>query len=324
MSSLFKGKLSLVLVCLCAVPLPASIALGQTVIATIPVAGYAGQGAVDPEAQKVYMPVDSPGVIVIDEKTNTVTGTITLDTQWGAVSVALNPNNGLLYIGAQSGGLFVVNPKTHATVGFINVNAVSVAVNPRTNKVYASDFNSTLYVIDAETNNIDRTIAINGIQNIALNPFTDRVYAAIQYIPGQVAVVNGKNDEIVAEPAAGSGLSFVVSVDPGRDLFYSTEQFGTLTVYDGKTNTKVKSVAIPGQPVGLSLDPITRDLYVSNYGTNELDIIDGATYATKGTVALTAPMYSTDDPFHKLLYVGTQSTDANGNTVATISVVKTQ
>src|ERR1017187_8147030 len=101
MSSLLKGKLSLVLVCLCTVPLPASIALGQTVIATIPVAGYAGQGAVDSLAQKVYIATQSPAAIVIDEKTNTVTGTITLDTQWATTSVALNPNNGLLYIAAQ-------------------------------------------------------------------------------------------------------------------------------------------------------------------------------------------------------------------------------
>ncbi len=324
MSSLLKGKLSLILVCLCTVPLPASIALGQTVIATIPVAGYVGQGAVDPEAQKVYMPNGSNQVIVIDEKTNTVTGTITVDTLYPVTSVALNPKNRLLYIGAEVGGLFVVNPKTHATVAFINVDGSSVAVNPLTNKVYASDFNSYLYVIDAETNTIEKMITINGIQNIALNPFTDRIYAAIESFPGAVAVVNGRNNHIIAEPAAGSGLSFSVSVDPVRNLFYSAEQFGTVTVYDGKTNKQVTSIAIPGQPDGIAFDPITRDIYVSNYGTNELDIISGSTYAITGTVALTAPAYLTDDPFHKLLYVSTLGTDANGNAIGTITVVKTK
>jgi len=310
MRSLSKRKLSLVFACLCTVPLPASIALGQTVIATIPISGYAGQGAVDPVARKVYLPNGYPEVIVIDEKTNTVTGTITLDTQFAVTSVALNPNNGLLYIGAQAGGLFVVNPKTHATVGFINATATSVAANPLTNKVYASDFESNLYVIDAETNTIDRMITINGIQDIALNPFTDRIYAAFDYIPGQVAVVDGKNNHII--------------VDPIRNLFYSAEQFGTVTVYDGKTNKQVTSIAIPGQPDGMAFDPFTRDLYVSNSGTNELDIINGATYAITGTIKLNSPMFMTNDPFHKLLYVSTLGTDANGNAIGTITVVKTK
>jgi len=60
MRSLSKRKLSLVFACLCTVPLPASIALGQTVIATIPISGYAGQGAVDPVARKVYLPNGYP------------------------------------------------------------------------------------------------------------------------------------------------------------------------------------------------------------------------------------------------------------------------
>ena len=69
MRSLSKRKLSLVFACLCTVPLPASIALGQTVIATIPISGYAGQGAVDPVARKVYLPNGYPEVIVIDAGT---------------------------------------------------------------------------------------------------------------------------------------------------------------------------------------------------------------------------------------------------------------
>ena len=323
MISLLKGKLSLVLVCLCTVPLPASIALGQTVIATIPIAGYAGQGAVDPETQKVYMPDAYPEVLVIDEKTNSVTGKIPIKTQWGAVCAALNQTNGLLYIGAMEGGLFVVNSKTHKTVGFINVNAYSVAVNPWTNKVYVSDFGDNLFVIDGETNAIDKIITVNGIEDIALNPFTDRIYAASNDMPGSVAVVDGKNNHILADPAAASDLSFSVAVDPIRNLFYSAEQFGTVTVYDGWTNKQVKSIAIPGQPDGMVFDPFTRDLYVVTYVSNELDIINGETYAITGTIKLNSPMFMTDDPFHKLLYLSTDGTDANGNTVGTITVVKT-
>lgn len=330
MISSINRKLSPVFVCLCTIPFAASFALGQTVIATIPVAGFAGQGAADPITQKVYIPTgagsDGIGqVTVIDEKTNTIAGIITVATDWQVVAVAWNPVKNLLYVGAENGGLFIVNPKTHATVGFINVNASSLAFNPATNKIYASDFNSNLYVIDAETGNIETTIAIQGIENIAVNPVTNRIYAAVQdFSPGAVAVVDGSTNQVIAQVPAGSGLTFGVAVDPIRNVFYSAEQFGTMTVYDGRTNTETTAVTIPGQPSGLSFDPITRLAYVSNYAANSVDIVNGATDEITGSVAVgNQPEYSTDDPFHKLLYVGTSSTNAQGEPVFALSVIKT-
>lgn len=198
----------------------------QSVIATIPVEDFVGGGAIDPLAKLAYIPTGNYNgttsqVTVVNEETQTISSYITLATDWPAASAALNYKTGLLYVGTEFGGLFVVNPKTGATVAFVNVNAVSVAVNSVTNKIYASDFDQYLYVVDGATNTIDTMVNIQGIENITMNPLSNRIYAAVDFNPGEVAVVDGKTNRVVAEPTAASGLSFGVAVDPFRDIFYS-------------------------------------------------------------------------------------------------------
>jgi hypothetical protein len=56
-----------------------------------------------------------------------------------------------------------------------------------------------------------------------------------------------------------------------------------------------------------------------------LDVINAEDNTLVGTLAVgSEPGYLTDDPTHKLLFVGTQGIDANGNPLFWITVVKTK
>jgi DNA-binding beta-propeller fold protein YncE len=329
-STVLKGSLSLTLACACTFSVTARLN-AQSVIATIPAAGFVGGGSVDPIARRAYIPTGnnngvSAVVTVIDERTNTVARTINFPTAWAAVSVALNPLNGLLYVGTGSGGLYVANARTGATVGFVNVNAASVALNPVTDKIYVSDFESNIYVIDGNTNHIEADIPINSIlQNIAVNPITNRIYAAIEdFNPGSVYVIDGGSNQIIAQAPAGSGLTFDVAVDPLLDTFYSGDQFGTATAYNGGNNKQVTAISLPNQPAGVAADPLTHTIYVSESTGNGVAVINGSTNTLTETVAVRPqPVYMTDDPVNKLLYVGCQGVDSNGFPTYSISVVKT-
>jgi len=301
------------------------------VIANIPVPGFVGQGQSDPITGKAYIPV-STGVAVVDEKTNTVETVITVATNWTITAAAINPLTNLLYVGAQSGGMFVVDARTHRTVGFVNVNAVSIDLDPITNTIYASDFSSTLYVVNGKTNAVETSIPISGIQNIAVNPVTNRIYAAQENLPGNVIVIDGKNNQIVATVAAGGDLSVGVAVDPIHNLFYSSEEFGlnfnqtasTATAYDGKTNTQTAVVQIPGQAGSLVVNPLTQKIYVAGSTDNELNAIDGKTNKLTGNLAVgTNPQYETIDSLRGLVYVGTEDTSDPNNLTGNLAVVKT-
>ncbi len=310
----------------------------QSVIATIPIENFAGGGAVDPQAKLAYIPTGTDNgvnaqVTIVNEATQTVSGYITLATNWPATSAALNYKTGLLYVGTEYGGLFVVNPKTGQTVAFVNVNAVSVAVNSATNKVYASDFEQSLYVVDGATNNIDASIPVQGIQNIAVNRFTNRIYAAVEYNPGRLAVIDGSTNQEIADPAAASGLSFGVAVDPFRNIVYSSDTnqlsssgTGTVSVFSGQTNTLTGSVTLEGYPALVVEDPATFLVYASNPVENTVDLINGSNNSLTGSVAVgSQPQYMTDDPVNKLLYVGCQGpNNPNGYATYLLYVIKTR
>lgn len=310
----------------------------QKVIATIPVGGFVGGGAVDPQAKVAYLPTyDGSGttaqISVVNEESQKIERYITLDTEWGTVSAALDYKTGLLYVGTQFGGLYAVNPKNGKTVGYVNVQASSVAVNSETNMVYVSDFESNLYAIDGATDNIVADIAVQGIENVAVNPITNTIYAAVSFNPGEVAVVDGATNQIVAQPTAASGLTFGVAVDPIRNIFYSSDTnqlsssgTGTVSVYNGKTNTLATSVTLEGYPALVVEDPVTFTVYASNYPENTVDIIDGATNTLLGSVPVgSGPQYMTDDPVRKLLYVGCQGPDnAQGDPTFVLYVIKTR
>ncbi len=291
-------------------------------------AGFPGQGVYDNATQETYVPTGTnasgTSEITVINKKNVVVKTFTLPTNWGAVTAALNPITRKLYVGAEDGGLFVLNPKTGVLIGYVNVSAVSVVVNQFTNKVYVSDFVGTLNVIDGATDNIIKSIPVNGIENIAINPVTNRVYAAQDYFPGQVTVINGQSDTILTTVQAGSGLTFSVTVDPLTNTFYSSEELGTVTVYDGKTNQRKAVIAIPGQPATVICDPSEKKAYVTDSADNKVYIIDTKTNTVTGGLTVGAtPQYMTIDSVHDLLYVGnTGQTDANGNPVFSLSVIK--
>jgi DNA-binding beta-propeller fold protein YncE len=329
-----QARVCLVLASACATALTGSQAFAQTVVANIPVPGFVGSGAVEQRAHRVYIPAGSNGtngvVEVINAVKRTIATTIELDTPWPATSAALNPRTGVLWVGAENGGLFEIETKTYKTIGFVNVNAAAIALNPETDTVYVSDFDSTLSVVDGKTRNIVYTNSnLGGILNLVADPFNNRVYIAMQlFNPGAVWVLDGRTNEIIAKLPAGSSFTNSVALDPFHDAVYSADQglgTGTATIYSTKTDTQIASLPISGDPDGVAVDPLTRMVFVSDLQNNQLDVINGKDNTLVGTLAVgSEPGYLTDDPVHKLLFVGTQGVDANGNPLFWITVVKTK
>lgn len=285
-------------------------ASAQTVIATIPLAGSPGGIGVDPVAQKIYV-AEGPQVQVIDEKTNTPVASFTINTNWAITDVKPNPATGLIYVAAQNGGMWVVDPKTYQPITMVNVNAVTLAVNPATNTIFASDFNNTLWAVDGKSNTIVTQISINGIENVAVNPATNTIYAAQDLFPGQITVINGKNYKEVATVKAGSGLSFDVTTDAEHNQFFSGDQMGTVSMYDGKTNKLIAAPNTGGQMVGVSADPAVGKVYAADYQNNVVDVLSETTHTVINSIPVgTNPEYMDIDPFRGFLYVGNSSSSS--------------
>jgi YVTN family beta-propeller protein len=299
-----KRKLTLAAAGICLLSLSTIAAGAQRLVATIP--GHAVDVAVDPATQLVYATAGQQ-VNVISEKTNTIVGTIPIPTTRNVIGDAVNPLTNRLYVG-DGQTLYVVDTNTKKVTATVNVPAFGVYVNAAANKIYVSDFNSDVYSIDGRTNNILKDIHIaDGVQNLAFNQLTNRVYVATQFFFGTVAVLDGNTDSVITEVRDGGNLAFGVGVDPLRNLVYVTDQFGTVSVINGATNTLAATINVGGGPASLVNDPFTQRVYVNNAGLNAVQTIDARTNTIINTVAAgTGPTYSDIDLRTGLLYVQSQ------------------
>jgi len=306
----FQGKVALAAAAFCLLPFSTTLASAQKIIAAIPIPN-ATDVAINPVTELAYIPSGS-AVAIVSEKTNTVLGYALIESAYGPEEVAVNPLTNRLYV-TTSQALYVVDTTTNLVVATVNVPAVGVAVNIATNKIYVSDFESNVYVIDGKTNNLLKDIQFpEGVENLAVNPVTNRIYVAEDLFPGKVGVINGATDTILTTVNAGGDLTFSVGVDYVHNLVYTADQLGTVSVIDGKTNTLKTTITTGGQPGYVSVDSLRNRVYVDNTGNglSAIQVINGANDKIINTVSIPGgPNYSDIDPYRSRLYVTTLGPD---------------
>jgi len=184
--------------------------------------------AVDPSTHMVYV-VDDNYVSVINEETDTVTGT-------------LYPTGDDL---------------------------MGVAVDPLTDMVYVTSYETSyapnsVSVVNGATGDVTATIDLGfNPQSIAVDPLTDMVYVA-DGAPNSVLVINGATNTVTGTIGVGSDPRSV-AVDPLTDTVYVTNYLsGTVSVIDGATNTVTGTISVGSNPSGLAVDPSTGTVYAAD------------------------------------------------------------
>ncbi len=290
-----------------------------SVLATIDTPA-APAGLVIDEAAKLVYVTAGVNLLIIDESSNAIIDSIPVSSSSQLAGLALDTATSNLYIGGTT-ALYVFDTRSRQVSATLPIPAVSVGVNIDTNKVYVSNFNSTVYVVDGATNSVLSTIPILGIlQNLAVNSYTNRVYAAVQDFPGQVVVIDGNSDNALTTVNAGGNLTSNVAVDISSNLIYTADEQGTVSVIDGATNKLTKTIQVPGAPAGLAVDQATHRVYVTN--GNELQVIDGAAGTLIGSITVGPdPQFDATDSNAGLLYVG--NVPPYGSASPSVTVVST-
>ena len=216
----------------CASTLPSA---AQTLVTDIPVAGYPYGVAVNPSTNRIYAAVmppnnGTPQVAVIDGGSNTVIDTIT--TPRGAAEMAVN---------------FV------------------------TNRVYTGGCNSTgctLTVIDGSTDKVLGGIPITtnqgiGIQGVAVNPVTNRIYVS-DATDAKVDVIDGNTNKIIASITFGGAQPLGLAVDFGTNQVAVAIDGPYLYIVSGATNKVEGRVTIGQFAANVAVNSFTSQAYVTN------------------------------------------------------------
>jgi DNA-binding beta-propeller fold protein YncE len=331
-------KLACIAVCALLFPFSGITAFAQTVIATIPAQegsnGLPMTIAVNPLTQLVY--IAGNGVEVVNQRTNVPVTTIDIG-QNQLSGIAINPATRKLYVTDFSTGLYVVDLTTNAVVGHFSLPGAgalsySITYNPATNRVYTLDNYNNVWVNDGTTGALIKeivTIPANGSalgSTITINPATNLIYIPQGTSPGEVLVVNAVTNAVTTVPLEGSG-SYYAGVDPLRNIVYISDSGNAASgsqvdVLNGATNKEIALITgIPLQAEALSVNPVTRQVYLSN-ADSTVEVIDGKTNTLTSAVIPvgTNPIFSTIDLIHGLLYVGNTAEFQPGT--QSVSVIK--
>jgi YVTN family beta-propeller protein len=206
---------------------------------------------------------------VIDEATNTVTGTIPVGS--GPYGVAVDPAARTVYVTNNSDNtVSVINETTNTVTRTIPVGSdpYGVAVDPSAGTVYVTNAgDDTVSVINEATSTVTRTIPVgNTAQAVAVDPAARTVYVA-NTGDNTVSVIDEATSTVTRTIPVGSG-PVGVAVDPAtRTVFVINTGDNTVSVINEATNTVFETVPVDSSgPVGVAADPATQTVYVANWG----------------------------------------------------------
>ena len=135
-----------------------------------------------------------------------------------------------------------------------------LAVNPDTSRLYVTNFNGDLQIIDADSGAEVKTLQAISAWAVAVNRTTNRVYVA-QWAKGQVAVVNGTTNSIIAEidvvPHPTS-----LAVNPVSNRIYANSDGEKVSVIDGNTNEVIDEISVGASYI--AVDSTTNTIYTTS------------------------------------------------------------
>jgi YVTN family beta-propeller protein len=225
--------------------------------------------------------------------------------------VAVNSTTNTIY-SSNSGEatVSVIDGATNTPTATISVGGFpqGIAVNPATNQIYVALFNglsSTVSVIDGASNTVVTTIPVPGVEYVAVNEATNRIYTSDS--DNTVRVIDGASNTVIATISFSSVLE-ELAVDATRNLIYVGVVGAppTIGVIDGATNaiahtfTVSKALFLPG----LAVDPSLNQIYASDSETRNVFVIDGTTGSVVATIGLTGavnPKYAALGTGHQVL-----------------------
>lgn len=147
-------------------------------------------------------------------------------------------------------------------------------------------------------------------ENIAINPVTNMVYVSST---DKICIIDGETN--LVKGCLGDGTSRsrgAVEIDVTTNTLYTT-CFGTniLTVIDATNGSTLAKVEVGKEPRGISIDTVSKKIYVANSGSNSISVVDEQSNKVVDTFKIESgsaaagkmPEFLVADPFTKQLYV---------------------
>ncbi len=165
----------------------------------------------------------------------------------------------------------------------------SIAVNSLTNQVFVTTASGiypptgfTITVINALNNSIQAVIPYPGIPGaMTVDTTKDAVYVINS---SSIVVLDGRSDRITGSVRVNAPL-YDVAFDSSTGLLYSTSA-NALYRIDPQQLRVLASVPVGSYAEGIGIDTRTDTIYVANFGSSSVTVVDGGAFNVTRTIAL--------------------------------------
>jgi YVTN family beta-propeller protein len=223
-------------------------------------------------------------VVVIDGRSNQVITDISLNQSCGlgTQGIAVNQFTDQVYVSDYDDNQEVVidgaTNQIAARIDLLGRDPLGVAVDLLTNQIWVALDGpvGNVDILDGATNTILNTITVGNVfvNNVAINPATRRAYISSDSTPSNLYVLDSRTRQVVATVPAGQ-FANEVTLDPLSNLIFVTDGGGNqVFVVNGQSNAVTATVPLNGiEPSGIAVDPVTQSVYVSEFDSNQVEIM---------------------------------------------------
>jgi DNA-binding beta-propeller fold protein YncE len=261
--------------------------------------------AVDSATQTVYEANFTAGSItIVNEVTLSIADTLTLGTSTEPEAIAVDPSSDQVYVSESgTGDVIELNGATCNGTTHTKCSAKVISLGSTTDP-----------------------------DQIAVNSTTRTAYVAASGV-GEIDVINEKTDKLVGA-ASGGKEPTGVGVDATTNMIYFTdvENDGVGEIAGSSCDaakpttcpTTASEAAAGDEPLALAVDPALNRIYVADFGSSELTVLNEATGTTVTTVpgladAISSPRSVAIAPTGESVLVVGEGDEGSGAGVAVVS-----
>jgi uncharacterized repeat protein (TIGR01451 family) len=176
----------------------------------------------------------------------------------------------------------------------------AVAANPVTNTAYVitEDARGPIAVINGATLDVVFPAILaghaTGPRSIAVNPVTNRIYAAFA---NEVIAIDGATNALTYIPIAGASSGAIsLGINYATNRIYAATALGTLSIIDGGSNTVESSQPIAAGTTSIGINPVTNKVYLYAGTITTLAGVPGSPQSIPLTTTITPLAGNTSGP----------------------------
>jgi YVTN family beta-propeller protein len=266
-----------------AITLAALLGLAVAVNAEVGVTDGPKGVVVNTRNGKAYAAFPDLGVVKI---VNGVAGpVVTLKTGANVKNLTMDPRSGRVYaMNRGPGTISVIDPDTDAIIDTLKADRGSLtALNPVTDKLYVSASTGTdPFVIDLATKSSTTIHAGTEGNALSIDVKANKIYF-VGYQDNFLTVVDGATNEPARIEVPGVHQWDSALDEMNGRLYLPTPNNDAVTIIDTRTSA-VSMVGTGAVPIAAAVNNVTNRVYVVNYASSNVTVIDGASNRVIATV----------------------------------------